>query len=346
MRGDGNSRHRPFETARLELFAVDRKKLNYRRLGTGVESVPNPMLLSRLMGRKYYRGAGKRSWRVVFGPTTYGGMMDRRACSERRLPDWSAVAGARASDLSCGRDPHAAAPAQGAARRRHRAPPPGRWPSMSARSTCILRVLRRRLMLIASGCVFAAEALLPLRPVPLLWRHDENQVAGEILDLHYDDKGRLRVRALVTHDLAKRAPGFSVGISRVREWKMIDADSRRDFHARIERATLDEDQLDRPAGESACAGDVSLAGRGGAAGCAAEHGDVKQCRSMVINESPVAQSRVASCQPAARCRVRHQFRSSKGLRCDKVKLSSEQLARLEKRVRVLETRDFAENTYD
>ena len=56
---------------------------------------------------------------------------------------------------------------------------------------------------------FAAACWMPFKTVPLLYRHDASQPAGEILEIRTDYKG-LFVRARVSHSAAKCAPYFSV----------------------------------------------------------------------------------------------------------------------------------------
>src|SRR3954447_9919121 len=75
---------------------------------------------------------------------------------------------------------------------------------------------------------------------PLLFRHGEP--AGEILELHNDDSGRLVIRARVTHPLAKRCSHFSVGAT-VQKWELRDADDPAKFHGLITQATIDEVSL-------------------------------------------------------------------------------------------------------
>ena len=50
--------------------------------------------------------------------------------------------------------------------------------------------------------------------VPLLYRHDPAQPAGRVDSLDYDDRGRLLVRATVTHPEARRCAAFSMLVPR------------------------------------------------------------------------------------------------------------------------------------
>jgi Caudovirus prohead serine protease len=79
------------------------------------------------------------------------------------------------------------------------------------------------------------------RAVPLLYRHDPNQVAGEIVDLEYDELGNLQVWTKVTHPLAKRTGAFSIGAT-ILDYTICDADSP-DFYALVTQAELTEISL-------------------------------------------------------------------------------------------------------
>ena len=88
----------------------------------------------------------------------------------------------------------------------------------------------------------------PLRceRVPLLWKHDLSDVAGTVDELSYDDSGQLKIRATVTHRVARRAGAFSVG-ARVISYEMRDTDGP-NFYATIKSAELLEVSLtDAPA---------------------------------------------------------------------------------------------------
>ena len=79
----------------------------------------------------------------------------------------------------------------------------------------------------------------------LLFRHDETQSAGQVDSLEYDDHGRLKVRATVTHELARRCGAFSIGA--ILAYEIHDAD-RPSFHAVITSAEVCEVLItDRPA---------------------------------------------------------------------------------------------------
>jgi hypothetical protein len=91
-----------------------------------------------------------------------------------------------------------------------------------------------------------ALAWLTFKLPPLLFRHDEHQVAGTIDHLEYNTDGALAIVATVEHCIARRASCFSVGIT-VNEFELVDAE-RPDFHAVIKQAWLDEVSLtDAPA---------------------------------------------------------------------------------------------------
>jgi hypothetical protein len=77
----------------------------------------------------------------------------------------------------------------------------------------------------------------------LLHRHAEP--AGEILDLCHDARGRLCVRARVTHPEARRCPAFSVGAT-IEKWELRNADNSH-FYGLVTQAIVDEISLtDRP----------------------------------------------------------------------------------------------------
>lgn len=76
------------------------------------------------------------------------------------------------------------------------------------------------------------------RDVPLLYRHDPEQVAGRIDEIDYDARGNLRIRALVTHPLAKRCGAFSIG-ARILDYELRD-ETGPDFHALVTNAELCE----------------------------------------------------------------------------------------------------------
>ena len=76
------------------------------------------------------------------------------------------------------------------------------------------------------------------RNVPLLFRHDPEQVAGTIDEIDYDQRGNLRIKATVTHPLAKRCGAFSVG-ARILDYEMRD-ETGPGFHALVNHAELCE----------------------------------------------------------------------------------------------------------
>jgi hypothetical protein len=66
---------------------------------------------------------------------------------------------------------------------------------------------------------------------PLLYKHDPEQIAGEIESLTYDKAGNLKIRAHVTHEKAARCNAFSVR-AKILEYELIDTDSK-NFHALV-----------------------------------------------------------------------------------------------------------------
>jgi hypothetical protein len=95
-------------------------------------------------------------------------------------------------------------------------------------------------------CAFRKYAFgFPLRRqyrnVPLLFKHDPNQVAETIDDLEYDDFGDLCVWTTVTHPMAKRMGAFSIGAV-VLDYEIVNADSP-NFHALTTQAELTEVSL-------------------------------------------------------------------------------------------------------
>lgn len=90
----------------------------------------------------------------------------------------------------------------------------------------------------------------PCKDVPLLHKHNRNEVAGTVDELTYDDKGNLTIRATVTHPEARRCGAFSVA-AKVVDYTMHDTDGP-NFYAVIRRAELTEISLtDKPANPSA-----------------------------------------------------------------------------------------------
>jgi hypothetical protein len=80
-------------------------------------------------------------------------------------------------------------------------------------------------------------------PVPLLVRHNVNEPAGELLELRYDDRGRLIAQAKVSHPFGKRCPAFSLAVS-VSEWRLVvEPDDPRRFHGEIRAGRIDEISL-------------------------------------------------------------------------------------------------------
>lgn len=91
---------------------------------------------------------------------------------------------------------------------------------------------------------------LDCKRVRLLFKHDPTKIAGAIEDLAYDDRGRLLMRALITHSEASRCCGLSVGF-RVSEYTLHDENSFCYF-ARIVRAELAEISLTDIPANAAC----------------------------------------------------------------------------------------------
>lgn len=84
------------------------------------------------------------------------------------------------------------------------------------------------------------------RRPPLLYRHNENQIAGTVANLSYDSQGNLKICAEVRHAQAARCNAFSIG-ARVLEYEIRDADNA-NFHAEIIKAEIIEVSLtDAPA---------------------------------------------------------------------------------------------------
>jgi hypothetical protein len=84
---------------------------------------------------------------------------------------------------------------------------------------------------------------------PLRYRHAEP--AGELEDMRFDERGRLLVRARVTHPEAKRCSHFSVA-ALIEAWELRDADDPQAFHSLITAATIADITLtDRPCNPAA-----------------------------------------------------------------------------------------------
>jgi hypothetical protein len=82
---------------------------------------------------------------------------------------------------------------------------------------------------------------------PLLYKHDENQIAGTIERLAYDEQGQLYVRATVTHPFAKTCGAFSISLQIVK-YELRDVDDPQNFHALVYQGELAEVSLtDQPA---------------------------------------------------------------------------------------------------
>ena len=81
-----------------------------------------------------------------------------------------------------------------------------------------------------------------LSKLPLLVRHDVNRVAGRILDLDYDDRGNLHIKARVDDPEARRMGGLSV-CTTVIESEVRDEGSPAGFHFVITKAVIDEISL-------------------------------------------------------------------------------------------------------
>lgn len=89
---------------------------------------------------------------------------------------------------------------------------------------------------------FASYCWTPIpRSVPLLYRHDKNRVAGEILRLEATEAG-LRVQARVTDPDAKRCQGLSVAAT-VQQYRIYHEDDPERFHSLVISARLDEISL-------------------------------------------------------------------------------------------------------
>ena len=87
-----------------------------------------------------------------------------------------------------------------------------------------------------------AFGILP-KSVPLLFHHDDDRIAGEILSLDYTPNGSVWVKCRVDNLEAARCGGFSIA-AEIQEFHIIDGD---DFHAIVTKAELMEVSLtDRP----------------------------------------------------------------------------------------------------
>lgn len=75
----------------------------------------------------------------------------------------------------------------------------------------------------------------------MLYKHDPNQIAGQIQSLEYDARGNVRIVAEVDHELARRCPAFSVGAV-VKAYELRDEGSP-NFHAVITEAEITEISL-------------------------------------------------------------------------------------------------------
>lgn len=71
---------------------------------------------------------------------------------------------------------------------------------------------------------------------PLLLRHDAGRIAGRIIALRHDARGRLHLQARVTDPEAGRLPALSVAAS-IQSYELIDENGP-DFHAVVTRATV------------------------------------------------------------------------------------------------------------
>ena len=96
----------------------------------------------------------------------------------------------------------------------------------------------------SARCAIAPYALSwPSDPLPpLLYRHDPKQIAGRIMELGFDDRGRLRIRAYVDHQEAKRAPAFSIGFT-VQAYEIVNPDSPSSFHSLVRKGVVTECSL-------------------------------------------------------------------------------------------------------
>ena len=87
----------------------------------------------------------------------------------------------------------------------------------------------------------ALPSMLGREMPPLLYRHDPKQIAGEIVELNHGKDGSLRIRALVSHALARRAPAFSVAV-KVEAYQLKDVDTP-NFHSVITACEISEVSL-------------------------------------------------------------------------------------------------------
>ena len=83
-----------------------------------------------------------------------------------------------------------------------------------------------------------AFGVLP-KTVPLLFHHDDDRVAGEVLSLDYTPNGSVWVKCKVTDLEAARCGGFSIA-AEIHEYHIIDGE---DFHAVVTKAELMEVSL-------------------------------------------------------------------------------------------------------
>jgi hypothetical protein len=78
--------------------------------------------------------------------------------------------------------------------------------------------------------------------VRLLYKHKDDEVAGTIQRLAYDDHGQLKIKANITHPFAKLCGGFSVS-AKILAYEMRETDDPKRFHAFVTNAELDEISL-------------------------------------------------------------------------------------------------------
>ena len=79
-------------------------------------------------------------------------------------------------------------------------------------------------------------------PIPLLYKHDPNQIAGLIRNLSYDNAGQLRIRCDVTHSFAKTCGGFSIS-AKILAYELRQVDDPANFHAFVTSGELAEVSL-------------------------------------------------------------------------------------------------------
>jgi hypothetical protein len=85
-----------------------------------------------------------------------------------------------------------------------------------------------------------------LDQLPLVLRHNVSRIAGRVLALDYDGDGKLRIRAEVDDETARRMPAFSI-CATVLEAEIRNAHSASGHHAIVVRGVIDHVGLtDKP----------------------------------------------------------------------------------------------------